>query len=1582
GSGAMLFGNASAAVRILNNSVFVNDTVGAGGLNKSANITLYGIRTDIPTLQMWREGAQCPAAMCVNFTALTAGTVRFNVTGWSNYSLQADVTPPVVTVLAPANISYNAVLANFSILLDENGGTVLYTLDGGVNNKSFSTLDNLYYNATNSTIADGQYTFRVYSNDTSANRNDTTTVTFILDMTVPATIAYGLSTDADGLNVSKSGVFVNVTATDNLGLGSMLIRLYNSTKDQVNSSLNTTQPSSAFVNFTGLSDGLYYFNATVNDSANNVNHTATRIVLLDTKAPTTIAFGQQTDGNGSVAPRSHVVVNVTATDVNLTNITLYLWNGTLVNMTTVTGINSTYGENFVNITGLSDGTYYFNATATDIANNKNSTVTRTVTVDTAAPGTIEFGTQTDVNNSYHSRNFTIINVTATDANLQNITLYLWNSSLTNITTTASSPNFVNITDLADGVYYFNATAKDIAGNVNHTTTRVVTLDRIVPVPSYGATTDSNGSAVGRTFVIVNVSVIEVNVNTTNVSLHNSSGGVIRSNVTVLNNSFFVNFTGLSEGTYFFNVTVNDSAGNRNLSLQTRTVTVDVTFPDIYYGATTDANNSYVRRNFTIVNITTTEANVANVTIYILNSSGIVNQTTLATLPYYVNVTNLRNDVYYFNATLVDVANNANSSVLTRTITIDTIVPNATYASTTDSDGVNLTRGFVIVNVTSADHVGVNAILIRLFNSTQGQVNSTLNTTFFTSLFVNYSGLSDGLWYFNASVNDSAGNENVTATRLVRIDTLVPTWEFGATTDSNGSYVARNFTVVNVTAVEANLANITIYIINSTQIANLTTLTASPAYVNVTNLWDGKHFFNASVKDLGGNVNSTITRTIVIDTTVPAVTYGSQTESDGVNLTRNAIVVNVSVVEVNLNTTNVTLHNSSGGTYRSNLTVNNGTFFINFTNVDDGLYTFNITVNDSAGNRNLTVGSRTLRVDLTMPLISFGSATDSDGDNYSRNFTFINVSVTEANEANITFTLWNTTSLVNETTNVSAIRSLNITNLRDGTYTFNVTVKDFANQKNETGSRTVILDVTPPNMSYGTGTESDGTALTRTNIVVNISAHDVTVGLTNITIYLYNGTTIVNTSTGTGASLWINHSGLVNATYTFNGTASDRVNNRNLSLGSRIIVLATSPLVMSYTSQTESDGNNLSRNNIATNVSISNSSAMSRVELKLFNSTRAEINSSNTTLPGSVFANFTGLADGRYYFNVTGNDTSDNRLFLATRTVLIDTTNPQISLGVGTQTNRTNMSVNWIYANVSVSETNEANITFRLYNDTAEINTSVYSTAIRTINWTGLSDGNYSYNASVRDASGNSNVTETRIITIDTNVPTFVNASRQNVLAGTVANLSVSVRDVGVGLNGAFARVRYPNGSYLNFTMTSSTGIGAGHGTFNLTINLTGAGDYDVNYTINDSLAHNVTFSDFFDGIAIPLNISGNVTDSAGNLQNYTYKFLRPDTNITLYNFTNNSYNLQGNEVNQRVYDLEVDAGQHVFIFENLNLTTAYVPVNVENFSTSIVNVTLYKILVAAAVNSTYTGNATLNLSYNGLYDSTTAAVTESGLTIH
>ncbi len=154
----------------------------------------------------------------------------------------------------------------------------------------------------------------------------------------------------------------------------------------------------------------------------------------------------------------------------------------------------------------------------------------------------------------------------------------------------------------------------------------------------------------------------------------------------------------------------------------------------------------------------------------------------------------------------------------------------------------------------------------------------------------------------------------------------------------------------------------------------------------------------------------------------------------------------------------------------------------------------------------------------------------------------------------------------------------------------------------------------------------------------------------------------------------------------------------------------------------------------------------------------------------------------------------------------------------------------------------------------------------------------------------------------------------------------------------------------------------------------------MNITINDSLGHTRTLTEHvevFIPLAGPLNF--NFTNAEGTAKNVTFKFFRPRTNFTLFNFTNSSVNYGGNALHQRLYDLEIGTYGHTFFLEGFNLTGTYVDINIDDINDT-VNFTNFKILSGVGVNSSYTGNGTLNLSYS--FDEDTAAVTEDNLSVY
>ncbi|MEM4318472.1 MAG: hypothetical protein QW244_02295 [Candidatus Pacearchaeota archaeon] len=128
-------------------------------------------------------------------------------------------------------------------------------------------------------LAPGVYTYRWYAQDVAGNTNTSDNWLYQVFDDLPPSIQFVSPTPANNSVLQQNYLQVNVTAQDNLDIATIIIYLYNS------SSLVSTWicPTSqfCFYNFTNLPNGIYYFNATANDSSSNSNQTETRQINID-----------------------------------------------------------------------------------------------------------------------------------------------------------------------------------------------------------------------------------------------------------------------------------------------------------------------------------------------------------------------------------------------------------------------------------------------------------------------------------------------------------------------------------------------------------------------------------------------------------------------------------------------------------------------------------------------------------------------------------------------------------------------------------------------------------------------------------------------------------------------------------------------------------------------------------------------------------------------------------------------------------------------------------------------------------------------------------------------------------------------------------------------------------------------------------------------------------------------------------------------------------------------------------------------------------------------------------------------------
>ncbi len=1419
---------------------FSGDTTDAGNVNHSwifANVTIFdmfgysnvSILLYNSTSLVSQNGSESH-----NFTGLDDGVYHLNSTvedfaGNTNESetlnFLLDTAIPLIEfndeTTDAGNYSLDWILGNITVS-DMNlnaSGIYLYNSTALVN----SSISNFTTHDVNFTdLDDSWYYLNASVWDLGGNINTTQTRAILID-NVAANIDFNSDT-TPATNLDQNWIFANMTATDRFGYYNLTIDLYNSSSLINFSTVNGT--GNYLYNFTDLPEGVYHLNATVVDLAWNVNTSVTRNVTLDTTDPV-VVFNDETTDEGNFS-QNWILGNVTSSDLYLNVSTIQLFNSSgPVNSST-----SNMSTHEMNFTDLADGYYTLNATALDLSGNSNETENRTILLDTQAP-VVDLSSDTTGDGNI-SQNWIFGNVTVTDAfGYSNVNFTLYNS--TALVSSHSGNDNWNFTDLTDGIYYLNCTVEDLAGNSNVSETLMYIVDTAYPLIDFNDETTDTGNY-SLDWILGNITVSDMNLNASGIYLYNSTA-LVNSSISNLT-THDMNFTDLDDSWYYLNASVWDLAGNSNVT-ETRTILVDTQEADIVFNSDTTAASN-LSQSHIFANVTATDVfGYDNLTIWLYNNSGLINSSSAeGTGSHEFNFTGLADGVYYLNSTILDLAGNENETA-TRTIILDTTTPLIDFNDETTDTG-NFSQNWILGNITVSDTY-LNRSGIYLYNSS-GLVNSSVSAN--TLHVMNFTGLADGYYDLNASVRDLAGNSNVTETRTVLLDTQEADIVFNSDTTA-ASNLSQSHIFANVSATDVfGYDNLTIKLYNNSGLIKSSSAEGTGSHeFNFTGLADGVYYLNSTIIDLAGNENETATRTIILDTTTPLIDFNDETTDTG-NFSQNWILGNITVSDTYLNQSGIYLYNSSGPV---NSSVSANTLHVmNFTGLADGYYDLNASVWDLAGNINVTE-TRTVLLDTQEADIVFNSDT-TPASNLSQSHIFANVTATDVfGYDNLTIRLYNNSGLINSSSaEGTGSHNFNFTDLADGVYYLNSTIVDLAGNENETVTRTIILDTTLPLIDFNLISTPAGN-FSQTWILGNITVSDTYLNQSGI--YLYNSSGLVNSSISASTTHSLNVTGLADGYYQLNASVRDLAGNSNVT-ETRTILLDTQEADIVFNSDTTA-ASNLSQSHIFANVTATDVFGYDNLTIRLYNNS-GPVNSSSAEGTGSHNFNFTDLADGVYYLNSTIVDLAGNENETATRTIILDTTLPLIDFN-SDSTPAGNFSQSWILGNITVSDTYLNQSGIYLYNSSGLVNSSISASTTHSLNVTGLADGYYQLNASVWDIAGNINVTETRTILLDTQLPQL---SLDPTLP-VAGNYSKDWIFVNVSFNDTFGIANITYELYNSSGLCNST---SGNPPVNFT-NLS-SGVYYVNITVEDLTGATTTITTPIYGIdAIDMEITNVVAQT-------------------------------------------------------------------------------------------------------------------------
>ena len=1294
---------------------------------------------------------------------------NFNQTETRYITLTSDQAP-TVAILYPQNTTYNVDVTqlNFSAEDDISLSHCWYSLNGGITNSTPEAASGgVCANFTGLASIQGSNNWSVYAND-STNQIGSDVVFFFKD-TINPNIQFVANTETGGSFINTNNIDVNVTASD-ANLDAVTIRLYNSTPSQIR--INTSATSPFNITYSGLSDGLYYFNATANDTATNSNSTETRNVTIDAINPL-IDYTTGTPANNANLSQNYIFVNVTASDTNFANITYRLFNSTSqVNVTTY----STLVTN-INFTSLPNGVYTYNVTVFDKASNTNTTATRTVTLDTIFPQFTNHQRNPSTPNEDQSVQ---INVTVTEANKDKVILEFNNgTNIVNRTVTTSNDdeffftiNTGNYTAHDDVNYSWYA--NDTAGNLNKSSLQSFTVANQIPTVSAPALNDTTPET--NDFISCDDGTFSDNDaedSETARYFQWYDNDVLISGQGSLTLSLTV--SGLNRGDVIkCGVRVSDSFDNSTFVNSSNTATIQNSPPVITNPLTAiswDANGSTFAYDYAYTDADgDSELWYDNTTLFDINGTGYISDT-----PTESEAGN-----YFIEINVSDGTVNA-TDIFTYTIN-DVTVPNIQFITFTETNGSQLTRDYIQVNISASDTNGIGTITLRLYNSTS---LVQTNTSTSSPLFVNFTNLPDEFYFFNATVNDSSGNANQTETRTVSTDTGAPTINYVSPTENSGVIRPRNYIQINVTAGDPNLDKIVIRLYNSSNVQINSSITStSPNFINFTGLNDGLYFYNATANDTFGNANSLETRNITLDTTKPSITDIVESPSDpatyslGATYQFNATITdtNLDKVLIEFDSVNYT-PTKTGNVY--NLTV---------LSLAGGVHDYYWYVNDTAGNVNTSTQTYTVNQAAgNVNLLINNSAANQTGVYGTQ--TNASASTTEG-----TMTLLrNGTDVTSENNAFVAL----------GVSYYNYTAVSSGNENFTSASATLFVTITQATSEVNltlNGTDGNITIVQDSTIPLNLTT---ITGDSPATLKLYKAGTLINQGTSPlGNFTQFSSVGVFNITGFYetsqNFTGSFETWYVNVTETPDVTAPQFSNLI-----ETPSDPATYSENQLYEfNITWTDNRNVSFVLIE-FDGTNYSIGVASGDSENGVYRFTIGnLSAGTYNYYWYANDTSGNSNATSTQTYTVNQATPSLSLVISPST-----TVTYGTETTATGSNCPSQITCALYrNNVAVSNPETATVAAGIHNYTYNTTGNENYTA----YTNTTNLTVNKATGI---VFTYLNNSRDNItieqqtaiyLNGT---LETGVGTITLYRNGTIINQgNSPLANFTNFTEIGSNNI--------------------------------------------------------------------------------------------------------------------------------------------------------------------------------
>ncbi|MEA5215485.1 Ig-like domain-containing protein [Enterobacter cloacae] len=942
----------------------------------------------------------------------------------ATHSISVDTTAPVVSIATLSGDDVlNAAEAQQPLTVHgsssaEAGQTVTVTLGGKsytatVANDGTWTLDVPAADLAN--LSEGALTVTASVNDKAGN-NGQTTHTLTVD-TVAPTVTISTVADDDIVNNAEQLAGQTISGTTTAEPGQTVTVSFNGHSYQATVAADGSW--SVFVpgrDFLGLTDGDYTITAAVSDKAGNPG-SATHDVTLNGDVPTiTINTFAQDDIVNAAEHGTPLTVSGTTDAPAGQTVTITL-NGKTYTATVQNDGSWRYTVGSADVSALADGgSYVINAQVSNTIGNSASD-NHTVTVDLTAPSmgitidSLQNDTGLSASDFITNDSHVVVNgsLTAQLGNNEKAQISLdGGTTWIDLTVTGTTWRYTDGRTLTDGTYQYQVRVVDNAGNVGATDSQDVVIDLTAPAATT-ITVDSITQDTGLSGSDFITSDTQISLKGTLGAALGSGdhaqisldGGLTWTDVSVSGLSWtYVDGRTLVDGDYNYQLRVIDDAGNISATVS-QVVTIDTVAPDASKTIAIDSisddtglsGSDFITNDTSLtlhgsLGATLADGEYAQISI----DGGVTWQNVNVTgnTWYYVDGRTLGNATYDYYVRVVDAAGNVGASAHQQ-VTVDTVAPDA--AITVSVDNITVDTGFDNNDfLTSSTSYTLHGTLgAELGAGEFVQVSMDGGTTW---VYATVSGtqwsyndtrtLTDGSYNYQVRVVDQAGNVGATTSQAVTVDTQAP--QYGVTIDSisedtgqSGSdFITMDTTLTINGSLGSALASderVQISLDGGNTWIDTTVTNQRWSYTDTRDLPDGDYTYQVRIIDQAGNVGSTASQVVTVDTTPPTTvgsvvsytdgegerqgTYGASVATDDtsplINGTLNRAPDDGEIVQLyrdGILLGQVTMNGSASWSFQDN-------------GLSDGNHTYIVRVTDKAGNYTESDGF-VLNVDTRVP----------------------------------------------------------------------------------------------------------------------------------------------------------------------------------------------------------------------------------------------------------------------------------------------------------------------------------------------------------------------------------------------------------------------------------------------------------------------------------------------------------------------------------------------------------------------------------------------------------------------------------------